>query len=215
MLVGGAQINVDLTFLDHAFTGNVSAGSHNFSMNCGAGGDVILGAQIASTGVFGTVTIGGVTATQRTTVVSGGGFRTAIYTATGVPSGTQTVAIAVSGGSGVSTRWGAQLYSIKHQASLVPVSTATDNAHQTGTPAATLNVPIGGAAIGTAIDSGTSTTATWTGLTTDASDNSGVSTVYSSGSTELPSGNASLSVSVAFTGGTIAGAVACWAVWST
>lgn len=204
-----------LTLLDHDFTGNVpGASSHNFSMDCGDGGDVVLGAHIFTSGNFGTVTIGGVTATQEVVADLGAsGSNSGIFTASGVPSGTQTVSIGVSGGSGVSTRFAAELYKIEGHASLTPDSTATDTSHTTGSPAATLNVPAGAAALGVAMElGGTATAASWSGLTEDV-DDSASSTIYTSASDSFPGGDASLSTSVSFTGGTTLLAVGAWAVW--
>lgn len=210
LLMGGGDV-VKLTLLDHDFTGNVGGGSHNFSMDCGAGGDIVLCAQIFTSGNFGTVTIGGVTATPRVIADIGtAGENVGIFTAAGVPSGVQTITLSVSGGSGQSSRWGAQLYSIKGQSSLTPASTATDTGAAPIT--ATLNVPIGGAVLGTGMGGG-ATSATWSGITEDVDDNDGLGTVnYTSASGTFAAGNASLSTTITFNAGSqLAGA---WAVWS-
>lgn len=208
LMAGGTGL-VTLTLLSHSATGNVSGASHNFSMNCGAGGNIVLGAQIFTSGVFGTTTIGGVTATQRVLAnIGAAGEKTAIYTASGVPSGTQTITLTVSGGSGVSTRWGAQLYSISGQSSLTPVSTASDISAPISV---TLNVPAGGAVLGTTEAGVSSSSSTWTGITEDVDDNDGLAAIcYGSASASFPGGNASLSTSVTPNSGTAVGA---WAVW--
>lgn len=205
-------VAIFLTLLDHQKTGNVpGAASHTFSMNCGSGGDVVCGVQIFSSGVVGTVTIGGVTAVQRASASTGaGGLNSAIVTATGVPSGVQNVVINVSGGSGVSTRFGAQLYSISGHSTLTPSSTATDI---TAPYSVTLNVPGGGAVLGTAESGTTSSSNTWTGITEDVDDSDGLSAMtYTSASTSNLSANPALVTTVTPNSGSSAAA---WAVWGT
>lgn len=202
---------VSRTFLDHAFTGIVAVNSRTFSMNCGNGGDIVACVQVAGNSTLSSVTIGGITATQQVLANIAGVDRCAIYTATGVPSGTQNVVITNSASS---ARYGCQLYSIIGHGSLTPDSTASDTTHPTGSPAATLNVSAGGCAIGCGFEfSGTSTSATSSGLTEDADDPDGVTgAVYTSQSGEFPSGNGSLSVSFTFNASP-ARAIGAWAVW--
>lgn len=205
---------VVLTFQGGQGTGNTgAAANHTFSMDCGAGGDVVLCGQALTASAWSTVTIGGVTATIRAQTSTGSTTLIGIWTATGVPSGIQNVVLSVTG---TSSRYGADLYLISGHSSLVPASTATDNTHTSGSPAQTLNVPSGGGVVGTGMEAtGTATTASWSGITTDFSGTDGLGgTVYTSGSMSTAAANASFATSVTFSGGSVFRAIGAWAVWS-
>jgi hypothetical protein len=203
---------VQLSLLDHR-TSTVVTGSFNFSsVDCGAGGDVVLAAEAFTANTFSTLTIGGVTATQEVIASAASGSRVAIYTATGVPSGLQSVIFTITGG-GVSTRTAIQLYSIEGHASLVPTTTATDINHATSEQSASLTFPAGSAVLAAAMqNTGNSTAQTWSGVPTDVSDQASLAT-FTTGSDYFPGGGSSYSITTDFNGTIVAGAAA-WAAWA-
>lgn len=181
-------------------------------MDCGVGGDIVAGIEVASTSnaSISSVVIGGVTAAQRILASRSFSGRAAIYTASGVPSGVQNVAVTMSGSS---QDYGAQIYNIAGQSSLIPASTASDATH--ANPTATLNVPVGGAVIGAAhAFSGSPSSANWSGITKDFQDVDGTTAVATSAHGNFAAANPSLSTTCTFTAGGTPGSVGVWAVFS-
>lgn len=209
---GGGVPPVTRTFLDHD-TSNSFGTSKTFSMDCGAGGDIVACVSQFSNGTFTGVTIGGVTATQQVLGEVSTTGHTAIYTASGVPAGTQDVVITINGAG--TQDWSCQLYSISGQSSLVPQRTATDTA---GNPiTATLPIPRGGLAIGIAIvvsgDGVSDSSIAWSGLIEDAEDAPRTITAAASASDTFADGDSALATSATGSGGSLIGPIGSWAVW--
>lgn len=197
-LLLGLGLGVTSALVDHqhseaaVFAGN----SYTFSMSFGAADAnraLVAVIDTNSTSIT-SVTIGGVTATN---LVNTTGFDCRIVIAN-VPTGTSgNVVIAVGGNS---TRGGVQLYRVMGLSSFSASSTATSTA---AAPTATMNVLPGGALIAGAFEvAGSANNASWSGVTTNVVDTAAL-TVYSSGSLDVPGGNASLTATCTFSGGTV------------
>lgn len=181
---------VTRTFLDNDHD-TTSDSSHTFTgLNFGtesSGRVLIACVQTNATSISG-VTIGGVTADEFANLAGGA----AIFGAF-VPTGTSGSVVISATGTG--TRWGVQLYQLDGMSTLAASDTDTSTA---GDPTDTISVPAGGVAIGCALEiAGDSTTCTWSGVTGDATDTDAL-TVYSSGSIEIPAGDAALVITANF-----------------
>jgi hypothetical protein len=205
LLLGAAEVKAELTYVAGVkdITGSVT--SHNFSIDCGAGGNVVVG-LCGGTGTISSVTIGGQTATIQVQTTNNVGGRIALATASGVPAGVQTVAETMSV---VNTNWDCFTYTLQGAGSLTPTATGSDSDVVGGSSFNTSNV-LKGCTLGyTMCTNGGAVT--WSGLTTDAEVGTGISR-SSPAHDNYVAANAARAVTTSF-GGSGNQTASVWASW--
>lgn len=151
-----------------------------------------------------TVTIGGIIATQMgATVVAPSGAICAWFIAL-VPTGSSGTVVGTLGAS--EAAMAVSLYSVTGISSTTPHATASSNA---AAPTSTLSVPVNSAILvgATAGASSTITSGSWAGATTDCFESYGPSNHFarSTGSLNVPNGNASLTATCTFSAASSSG----------
>jgi hypothetical protein len=211
LIASGISTPAKVTFLAQNYSTGATT-QYAIIVNCGAGGDivaVIFGGAYGISLTISSVTVGGQSATQRVYAQRSGLANVGIFTATGVPSGNQSVVITWNNNV---TDCAVAVYSIRDYASLNPQSTAMDITSNNGS-SATLNVPSGGAVIGGIIGFLSSPGATsWTTLTEDYDQEPNVDVSYSGASASEMSANASYNGGATMSGGATE-CTGAWAVW--
>lgn len=204
----GSGIRAALTFVAGTIDTSGLVTSHNFSIDCGSGGNVAIALTGIFNGTFTAVTIGGQTGSIRVQRQAGGNNApVAIATASGVPAGTQTITVTSSAGN---TVWVCMTYNLSGVTSLTPASTGSD-AHVTGGCSGTLSNPAFGCTLGITQCGNGGTPVTWTGLTKDDTEGTGVAQAASAHQ-NFSTANAALAWSTSF-GGSNNQTAAAWASW--
>ena len=206
MLLMGAPAIAKATFLAGTRDTVTPATSHNYSLDCGIGGNVVVALSVG-TGTISSVTIGGQTATVVQQITMGGsGIRIALAAASGCPSGVQTIAVTMSTINGT---WDGLTYQLEGVVNLTPTSSGNDS-HVTGGCSGTLSNPANGCTIGyTGCSNGGAVT--WNGLTLDLEVGTGVGR-SASAHQNFTAANAALAWSTSF-GGSNNQTAAVWASW--
>lgn len=210
VLLAGGLPPATATFIAKAgFDSTGVSSTHNFSISLGDGGNIAVLVYALVSGSFTAVTIGGITATIQVQRNAGGtNAPVAIATAVGCPSGTQTVAVTVSGAG--ATLWACHSYKLNGLGSQTPTATGSD-AHTLGGCSGNFSVVEKGCTLGAGVCGNGGTPASWSGLTKDDETVSGTQ-VLSGAHLNSTVASAATAWSVSF-GGANNQTAAVWASW--
>ncbi len=205
VIIGGG--GATLTYVSSVRDTTGATNSHNFSLDCGAGGGVAVAICCGNNVTFSAVTIGGQSATIHVTQAIGGtNAPIGIASATGCPSGTQTITVTTVGNA---LQWDCFVYVLSGAGSNTPTATGSD-AHAIGGDSGNLSNVANGCTLGIT-QCGNGGAVTWTELTKDAELGAGVARSASAHENFI-SANASLAWSTSF-GGSGNQTGAAWASW--